>query len=92
MQRSGSSPAAISRAASVERVQRAQIVGLVRHGHRVQVDDAEDRLAAVALLVGDVVADRAEPGCRCASAPVGWMPEKTRVMGSEGIRSRPLLA
>ena len=37
-----------------------QLGGLERLRHRVQVDDAEDRLGAVALLICDVMADRAE--------------------------------
>ena len=37
-----------------------QLGGLERLRHRVQVDDAEDRLGAVALLIRDVMADRAE--------------------------------
>ena len=37
-----------------------QLGRVVGHGHRVQVDDAEDGLAAELLLVGHVVADRPE--------------------------------
>jgi hypothetical protein len=37
-----------------------QLGRLERLRHRVQIDDAEDRLGAVALLICNVMADRAE--------------------------------
>jgi hypothetical protein len=57
MQRAGSSPAA-SRIAVVSYSALAQLGGLVGDGRRVQVDDAEDALAA--LLARDVLGDRAD--------------------------------
>ena len=46
--------------ANVSRVEAVSSVGSNGPRHRVQVDDAEDRLGAVALLICDVMADRAE--------------------------------
>ena len=55
MQRSGSRPAAIRIAVGVVEAL-AKLGRVLRHGDRVQVDDAVDRLAAVLPL--DVLADR----------------------------------
>ena len=79
MQRSGSRPAAISSIA-VSSVRSRRTCGSYGSGHRVQIDDAEDRFAAVALLIGDVVADRAEivadvladPSAGCPRRPASW--------------------
>ena len=53
-----------------------QLGGLVGDGDRVQIDDAEQRLAA--LLCLDVLADRADVVAEVL-VPVGWMPEKMRM-------------
>ena len=56
---------------------RAELLDVVRHRQRVQVDDAEQ--AVVPVLVGDPVPDRPEQVAEVLR-PVGWMPEKTRAM------------